>query len=106
MLIDDGALQRQNGRWVAGDLARVPVPSSIQVLLASRLDQLGAPERQVIERAAVEGTIFHRGAIEALLDEPVRGQAGDSLGALLRKELIRQERTAYAGEDAFRFRHV
>jgi len=107
MLIDDGVLNREDGRWVAtSDLSRVPIPSSIQVLLASRLDQLGAHERQVIERAAVEGTVFHRGAIEALLDEPGRSQAGDSLGALLRKELIRQERTALTGEDAFRFRHV
>ena len=106
MLIDDGALRRENGRWVAPDLARVPVPSSIQVLLASRLDQLSAIERLVIERAAVEGTVFHRGAIEALLDQPARDQALESLGALLRKELIRQERTAYAGDDAFRFRHV
>jgi class 3 adenylate cyclase/tetratricopeptide (TPR) repeat protein len=106
MLIEDGALRREDGRWVAPDLARMPIPSSIQVLLASRLDQLGAIERLVIERAAVEGTVFHRGAIEALLDEPARGQAFDSLGALLRKELIRQERASFAGEDAFRFRHV
>jgi class 3 adenylate cyclase/tetratricopeptide (TPR) repeat protein len=106
MLIDDGVLRQENGHWVAPDLARVRVPSGIQVLLASRLDQLGAIERQVIERAAVEGTVFHRGAIEALLDEPARNQVGDSLGALLRKELIRAERTSYAGEDAFRFRHV
>jgi class 3 adenylate cyclase/tetratricopeptide (TPR) repeat protein len=106
MLIDDGALRQENGRWVAPDLARLAIPSSIQVLLASRLDQLGATERQVIERAAIEGTVFHRGAVEALLDGPVRQLASESLGALLRKELIRQERTTYAGEDAFRFRHV
>ena len=36
----------------------------------------------------------------------MRQLAGESLGALLRKELIRQERTLFAGEDAFRFRHV
>jgi class 3 adenylate cyclase/tetratricopeptide (TPR) repeat protein len=107
MLIDDGALRHEDGRWIAApDLARVPIPSSIQVLLASRLDQLGPHERQVIERAAVEGTVFHRGAVESLLDEPSRSRAGESLGALLRKELIRQERTPYTGEDAFRFRHV
>ena len=37
ILIDGEYLQRENGSWVAtGDLARVTVPSSIQVLLASR----------------------------------------------------------------------
>ncbi len=77
------------------------------MLLASRLDQLGATERQVIERAAVEGTVFHRGAIEALLGRPGPTSWPASRSARsLRKELIRQERTAYAGEDAFRFRHV
>ncbi len=43
MLIDDGALRPENGRWVAAsDLSRVAIPSSIQVLLAARLDQFGA----------------------------------------------------------------
>ena len=42
MLIDDGLLVRENGRWAATrDLAAVPVPPTIQALLAARLDQLG-----------------------------------------------------------------
>ena len=60
MLIDDGLLVRENGRWAATrDLAAVPVPPTIQALLAARLDRLGADERAVIERAAVEGKVFH-----------------------------------------------
>ncbi len=43
ILIDGDYLRRENGGWVAtGDLTRVTVPSSIQVLLASRLDQLSS----------------------------------------------------------------
>ena len=76
ILIDGDYLRRENGGWVAtGDLARVTVPSSIQVLLASRLDQLSSDDRQVIERAAVEGTVFHRSAVEAMLGRP-GGRAG------------------------------
>ena len=93
ILIDGEYLQRENGSWVAtGDLARVTVPSSIQVLLASRLDQLSADDRQVIERAAVEGTVFHRSAVEAMLGDDADGRAADALQSLVRKELIRQER--------------
>ena len=43
MLIDDGLLVREDGRWAATrDLAAVPVPPTIQALLAARLDQLDA----------------------------------------------------------------
>ena len=75
------------------------------MLLASRLDQLSADDRQVIERAAVEGTVFHRSAIEAMLGDDADAGAADALQSLVRKELIRQER-GNAGDDAYRFRHV
>ena len=41
----------------------VRVPSTVQALLQARLDQLGREERTVIERGAVEGQVFHRGAV-------------------------------------------
>jgi tetratricopeptide (TPR) repeat protein len=107
MLIDDGFLRGENGRWQAvGDLSRISVPSTIQILLASRLDQLGGDERQVIERAALEGTTFHLGAVEALADESVRPRCAACLRALVRKELIRPARASFFDEEAFRFRHV
>ena len=42
------------------------VPPTLQALLAVRLDQLEPAERGVLERAAVEGEVFHRGAVQAL----------------------------------------
>ena len=39
------------------------VPPTIQALLAARLDRLDAEERAVIERGAVEGKVFHAGAV-------------------------------------------
>ena len=44
----------------------VVVPPTLQALLAARLDQLETAERSVLERGAVEGEIFHRGAVQAL----------------------------------------
>src|SRR3954464_2533996 len=64
MLIDDGLLVRRNSHWEpAGDLTKVAVPPTIQALLAARLERLGPDERSVMERGAVEGKVFHRGAV-------------------------------------------
>jgi class 3 adenylate cyclase/tetratricopeptide (TPR) repeat protein len=105
MLIDGGYLDG-DGDAAAPDLETVPVPASIQVLLASRLDQLSTGERRAIERGAVEGSVFHSGAVEALADDELRGQVEECLAALVRKELIAPHRASFAGVDGFRFRHV
>ncbi len=81
----------------------IRAPSTIQALLQARLDLLATGERSVIERGAVEGEIFHRSALERLAN----GSPVDShLISLVRKELIRPERSTFPGEDAFRFRHL
>ena len=36
MLIDEGALRRDDGRWVAADLSRIAAPATIHALLAAR----------------------------------------------------------------------
>jgi class 3 adenylate cyclase/tetratricopeptide (TPR) repeat protein len=82
----------------------VSVPPTIQALLAARLDQLDSSERGVLERGAVEGRVFHRGAVQALgPDEP---QVVARLTSLVRKELVRPDKAQLVGEDAFRFRHL
>jgi class 3 adenylate cyclase/tetratricopeptide (TPR) repeat protein len=85
----------------AGD-SEVVVPPTIQALLAARLDQLDPAEREVLERGAIEGRVFHRGAVEALSDSDL--DIGTTLMALVRKELLRPELERRDG-DAFRFRH-
>jgi class 3 adenylate cyclase/tetratricopeptide (TPR) repeat protein len=82
----------------------VVVPPTLQALLAARLDQLEAGERSVLERGAIEGEIFHRGAVQALA--PGETQVTPRLAALVRKELIRPDRGQLVGEDGFRFRHL
>jgi predicted ATPase len=84
----------------------VTVPATIQLLLAARLDRLDAEERAVIERGAVEGNVFHVGAVTKLAPEALRSHVRSRLLALARKELIRPDRADFAGEDAFRFRHL
>ncbi|MBA3688153.1 MAG: AAA family ATPase [Chloroflexi bacterium] len=106
-LIDDGFLQRAGDGWVSrGDLRELAIPSSIQALLAARLDGLGAEERSVIESGAVEGKVFHRGAVTALAAETSRDGVRDRLASLVRTELVRPEQSAFIGEEAYRFRHL
>ncbi len=83
----------------------VVVPPTLQALLAARLDQLDTAERSVLERGAVEGEIFHRGAVQALGARD-GAQVTPQLAALVRKQLIRPDTGQLAGEDAFRFRHL
>jgi class 3 adenylate cyclase/tetratricopeptide (TPR) repeat protein len=82
----------------------VEVPATLKALLAARVDQLDPRERRVLERGAVEGEVFHRGAVQALTTE--ESKVTPLLAALVRRELIRSERAQLAGEDGFRFRHL
>jgi tetratricopeptide (TPR) repeat protein len=82
----------------------VVVPPTLQVLLAARLDQLETAERSVLERAAIEGEVFHWGAVHAL--SPDETQVTPHLAALVRKGLIRPDKPLLADEDGFRFRHL
>jgi class 3 adenylate cyclase len=84
----------------------VSVPPTIRALLQARLDTLNQAERTVIERGAVEGKVFHRGAVTALAPEADRAGVGGQLLSLMRKEMVRPDRTQIAGDDAFRFRHL
>jgi class 3 adenylate cyclase/tetratricopeptide (TPR) repeat protein len=90
---------------MAGDRdGEVVVPPTLHALLAARLDQLKPAERSVLECAAIEGEIFHRGAVQALA--LAESQVTPNLAALVRKELIKPNRPQFADEDGFRFRHL
>jgi class 3 adenylate cyclase/tetratricopeptide (TPR) repeat protein len=84
--------------------ADLEVPPTIKAVLAARLDQLDVSERAVLERGAVEGKVFHLGAVKALM--PEERALEQRLQALVRKELIRPEPPLLAGEEAYRFRHL
>ena len=89
---------------IAAEKGEVDVPPTLRALLQTRLDQLEHSERRVLERGAIEGEIFHRGAVQAL--DPEQPHVSPRLAALVRRELIRPTRTLLPGEDAFRFRHL
>jgi class 3 adenylate cyclase/tetratricopeptide (TPR) repeat protein len=84
---------------------QIVVPPTIHALLQARLDRLSSNERTVIECGSVEGQIFHRGSV-AELAAPVRSGVETHLSALVRQELIRPDSSVFAGDEAFRFRHI
>ena len=107
MLIDDGLLRARSGRWaLADELVELPVPPTIHALLAARLERLPEEERALLARASVEGTVFHRGAMRELAPEALAPLVDRSLTALVRKDVIRPDRSSFADDDAFRFRHM
>ena len=107
MLIDQGAIRHEGGRWVTTEaLSHLEIPPTISALLTARLDRLGASERTVIERSAVIGQIFYRGAVEALVPPPVQPEVAHALKTLMVKELIGPHEESLIGEETFRFLHA
>ncbi len=106
MLVDEELLRRNEEGWVAhSDLSELPVPSTINALLAARLEGLPPIERAILTAAAVEGAVFHRSAVSELAC-PVFDALENGLLALVRRDLIRPEAPSFAGENAYRFRHA
>ena len=106
MLIDDGLLREQAGRWVfSGGAEAVSIPGNVSSLLGARLDRLGPAERRVVESASVIGLEFSSDAVSALLEESDgRTDLEPALAALCRKQLIRRAEAGAA--DDFHFSHI
>jgi class 3 adenylate cyclase/predicted ATPase len=90
---------------LAREVGVVGVPGTIQAVVAARLERLDDDQRAVIERGAVEGKVFHSGAVRGLGADAER-ELQVHLAALVRKELIRPDEALVAGEEAYRFRHL
>jgi class 3 adenylate cyclase/tetratricopeptide (TPR) repeat protein len=107
MLLDDGALVLDDGRWVARDVGELPIPPSINALLAARLDRLHPEEQSVLQCASVIGKQFWWSAVAELAPEELRSRVGPHLHALVRKRLVfPAESTSFVNEDSFRFGHI
>jgi class 3 adenylate cyclase/tetratricopeptide (TPR) repeat protein len=81
-----------------GSAEDLPLPETVQGLIAARLDGLTGEEKRLIQDAAVFGKVFWAGAVDA--DE-------NALHSLERNGMLRRERrSAVAGETQYAFRHV
>ncbi len=107
LLRERGLLAPEGDGWRAtGSLTEIAVPPTIQALLAARLDQLPDGERSVAQHGAVMGRSFEAAALVDIGSDAVRKDLGRQLLGLVRKELIRPDRSQLSDNDAFRFRHI
>jgi tetratricopeptide (TPR) repeat protein len=82
------------------------LPETVHSIIAARLDALSPQEKMLLQDAAVLGTVFWRGAVEAR-DRIAHERAGCLLQALERKEFVqRTRRSSVANESEYAFRHV
>jgi predicted ATPase len=107
MLIDDQLLTREDDHWVvSSDLSDLPVPSSIQALLAARVEGLPADQWAIVTAASVEGSVFHRGAVSELTPDSFEPTLELNLMDLVRRDVIRPDFADFPGDEAYRFRHA
>jgi class 3 adenylate cyclase/tetratricopeptide (TPR) repeat protein len=93
MLTDRGVLTRR-GRVVEIALeAAIPVPETVQALIAARLDTLPADRKALLHDAAVVGKVFWTGALAWMGRNPERA-VEERLHELVRKELVRPARVS------------
>jgi DNA-binding SARP family transcriptional activator len=91
---------------VGAEGGEAALPSSIQAVLAARIDRLEPGERALLEHASVQGRSFYVGAVAEVLPERDGTGIATHLVSLVHKQLIRAERSDLPGQDAFRFAHV
>jgi class 3 adenylate cyclase len=99
MLIDEGALERENGGWAATRrLAELRIPDSVHGVIAARLDLLDGEAREALRRCAVVGRVFWPSAV-GVDEELVAGLTGTGLVSL-------QPVSVMAGLQEFSFKHA
>jgi len=103
MLTDRGVLTPQ-GRLVQD--GEIPVPETVQALIAARLDTLTPERKSLLHDAAVVGKVFWAGAL-ASIGGVEQTLVQEGLHELARKELVRPARTSSVqGEDECSFWHL
>jgi len=93
----------------SADTAELEVPPTIEALMAARIDQLPAEEREVLERGSVIGMQFGAGEVSRLADDSRPVAVRPALMAMVRRDLLRPDPDASlplgADDEGFRFHH-
>jgi class 3 adenylate cyclase/tetratricopeptide (TPR) repeat protein len=106
MLVDRGFLRRDGSSWSIAADQPLPLPESVQGIIAARLDALSAEEKGLLQDAAVLGKVVWTGALAAIAQRQP-AVVEEQLHALRRKEFLRFERrSSVAGEKQYAFLHL
>jgi tetratricopeptide (TPR) repeat protein len=81
------------------------LPTTVQAIIAARLDSLPTDERRLLQEASIIGRFFWRGALLATTEDP--GTLDDLLDRLEARDLIRrQPHSRVAGDQEFVIKHI
>src|ERR671925_2345440 len=93
-------------RDALGSAESLPLPESVQGLIAARLDALSDQEKALVQDASVLGKVFWLGAV-AQLGDVKRERAEALLHGLTRKQFVQRERrSSMEGDTQYAFMHT
>jgi class 3 adenylate cyclase len=105
MLADRGFLVRRETGWALLRVDELPLPETLQGIIAARLDGLAPAEKRLLQDAAVIGKVFWRGALTAVGDGD--SDLDERLHVLERKGFVRRGRRSSVGDEAeYAFAHA
>jgi predicted ATPase/class 3 adenylate cyclase len=103
MLVDRGFLGPEG--WQLERPGELPLPESVQGIIAARLDALPAEEKGLLQDAAVFGRVFSLGAVASMSGLP-RYVMDERLRTLEQKQFLRREHLPAVAESMYAFHHA
>jgi tetratricopeptide (TPR) repeat protein len=105
MLVNRGLLVQREDEWVLSQTEDLPVPDSVQGIIAARLDGVPEQDKAVIQDASVIGKVFWSGAVGSVSDRS-RWAIEEALRRLEQRQLVRRKHaSSIAGESEYIFEH-
>ena len=106
MLTDRGLIRRHGSTLTLAEDVEIPVPDTVQALIAARIDTLTPERKALLHDASVIGKVFWGGALAAM-GERESAQVAQALHELANKELVRPARVSSIADQAeFAFWHA
>lgn len=100
-LVERKGLEGERGAYrLASGIETIPMPATIESLLAARIDHLDEPARQILQYAAVIGQEIPLAILESVTGWPSATLA-EALGRLRHAEMLREMPLAEAGLHEF-----
>jgi tetratricopeptide (TPR) repeat protein len=106
MLREEGLLDLE--RWQGEALRDVPIPTTVQGLISSRLDRMATKQKQLAHHASVVGAVFWAGAVAHLgRDGASAEDPRPGLAELERRDFVmHQPSSTVADDDEYAFKHI
>jgi class 3 adenylate cyclase len=105
-LVDRGAIGRGEAGSTAAELVALPIPDTVQAMLAARIDLLDPRDKRSLQAASVAGTSLWPGLLARLVD----GDAAAMPGILERLEaralIVPRAESSIEGEREYAFKHA